>query len=404
MTDSTQNLTTPALPTGDARELGFSPQALQTMRNAIAREIDQGTLPGAVIMLGRHGKVAMLEAFGKQDPASDVAMSADSVFRIYSMTKPVVSLAIMMLMEEGRIALYENLSQYIPEFAKLEVVIKKGDGMELVPAAREITIADLLKHTAGFAPHATQPGYVQKMYAEAGMARRDQTNEEHAARLATMPLVCHPGDEWNYSRSTDILGCIIEIISGQTLGEFLKIRILGPLQMHDTGFHIDAERGKGRLAQPFEIDPFDGSTITPYDMTEKPIFEAAGSGLVSTAPDYARFLQMLTNGGSLNGVRLIGSKTLSFMASDHLADNVKVVSPMMPPGYGFGLGFAVRKYTGMAPYPGTVGDYFWNGAYGTQFLVDPTENMWATFLMQAPGPRFHIRVMIRNLVYAALES
>lgn len=169
--------------------------------------------------------------------------------------------------------------------------------------------------------------------------------------------------------------------------------------MHDTGFHIDKNRGSARLAKPFSPDPWDGCEVDAFDMCEKPVFEAADSGLVSTAPDYARLLQMLINGGELDGIRLVGSKT-----GDHLAPKVKIDSPLMPPGYSFGLGFAVRTHAGLAPFPGSIDDCYCTGSFGTQFCIGPKENIWALFLMQAPGARFHIRIMIRNLVYAALDS
>lgn len=374
------------------------------MKDAISREIDKGTMPGGVIMMGRKGKVAILEAMGKQSPTSDAPMRTDSVFRIYSMTKPVISLAIMMLMEEGRILLTENLSNFIPEFKNMNVLVRENGKVSLAPAKREITIADLLMHTAGFAHHANKPGYIQELYANWDITRRNQTNEEHAHTLAKIPLISHPGEEWNYSRSSDILGRVIEVASGQNLGEFLSARIFLPLQMHDTGFHIDEKRGSGRLAEPFSPDPWDGTEVTAFDMHEKPVFEAAGSGLVSTAPDYARLLQMFINRGELDGIRLVGSKTVELMTANHLASNIKIDSELMPPGYGFGLGFAVRTHVGLAPFPGSVGDCYWTGSFGTQFCIDPKENMWALFLMQAPGARFHIRIMIRNLVYAALDS
>lgn len=385
------------------RELDLSQAGIQTLKDAISREIDKGTMPGAVFMMGRYGKVAMLEAFGQQSPMSNVPMKTDSVFRIFSMTKPVISLAIMMLMEQGHILLTDSLSKFIPQFTKMHVLVQNNGKVSLVPAKRQITIADLLMHTSGLAHHANEPGYIQKLYADWDITRRDQTNEEHARTLAKTPLVSHPGDQWNYSRSSDILGRVIEIISGETLGDFLSTRIFTPLQMHDTGFHIDEERGRNRLAEPFSVDPWDGSKITPFNMLEKPKFEAAGSGLVSTAPDYARFLQLMINGGELDGVRLVGTKTVDLMMANHLAPDVKIDSQLMPRGYGFGLGFAVRTHAGLAPFPGSVGDCYWTGSFGTQFCIDPKENMWALFMMQAPGPRFHIRIMIRNLVYAALD-
>lgn len=396
---------TPALPKGKPESLGFSAARLKSLSQVIAREVDKGTLPGAVVMVGRRGKVAHFDAIGQQGPASDAKMRQDSVFRIFSMTKPIVSLGIMQLVEDGLILINDPLSKYIPAFAKMQVAEPRDDGkLHLVPAVREITIQDLLTHSGGLSYEITGPGPIQTLYAEAKLYRRNQTNEEHANTVASLPLICQPGAAWNYSRSTDILGRVIEVASGKTLMGYLAERILGPLRMTDTGFHIDADRAQGRLAEPFPTDPWTGAKVVYFSMTDKPMFESGGGGMVSTAPDYARFAQMLANGGTLDRERIIGRKTLELMASNHLGANVKVESHLMPPGHGFGLGFAVRTDAGLAPYPGSVGQYFWGGAAGTQFWVDPKENLWALLMVQAPGQREYIRVLFRNLVYAAVEN
>lgn len=398
-------LQTPALPKGKPESLGFSAARLKNLSQVIAREVDKGTLPGAVVMVGRRGKVAHFDAIGRQGPASDAKMRQDSVFRIFSMTKPIVSLGIMQLVEDGLILINDPLSKYIPAFAKMQVAEPRDDGkLHLVPAIREITIQDLLTHSGGLSYEITGPGPIQTLYAEAKLYRRNQTNEEHANTVASLPLICQPGAAWNYSRSTDILGRVIEVASGKTLMGYLTERILGPLRMTDTGFHIDADRGQGRLAEPFPTDPWTGAKVAYFSMTDKPVFESGGGGMVSTATDYARFAQMLANGGTLDRERIIGRKTLEFMASNHLGADVNVASHLMPPGHGFGLGFAVRTDAGLAPYPGSVGQYFWGGAAGTQFWVDPKENLWALLMVQAPGQREYIRVLFRNLVYAAVES
>jgi CubicO group peptidase (beta-lactamase class C family) len=229
-------------------------------------------------------------------------------------------------------------------------------------------------------------------------------NEEHAEVIAGLPLICQPGAEWNYSRSTDILGRVVEVVSGKTLGNYLTDHILAPLKMMDSGFHIEEERAHDRLAEPFPTDPWTGNKVVYFSMTQKPVSESGGGGMVSTAADYARFAQMLANGGSLNGERIIGRKTLELMASNHLGPDVKITTTHIPPGHGFGLGFAVRREQGMAPYPGSIGQYFWGGAAGTQFWVDPKEDLWAVLMVQAPGQREYLRVLFRNLVYAAVEG
>ena len=394
---------TPALPADAPGNLGFSTTGLARLGDVLRDEIARKTMPGAVVMIGRRGKVAYLEAFGSQDTLTGKPMRPDSVFRIFSMTKPVTSVAVMMLVEEGRLRIDEPLSKYIPEFADVQVARFSGNQMDLVPPQRAITLHDLLRHTGGLS-HELMSSPLQRQYAGLELARRDRTNEEHARLVASLPLLCQPGTAWNYSRSVEVLGRVVEIVSGQSLGAFLTERILRPLQMFDTGFHIEENRGADRQAEPAANDPWTGKAVKLFDMLEKPAFEAAGGGLVSTAPDYVRFAQMLLNGGVLDGIRILGSRTLQLMTANHLGQSVAPAPEPLPPGFGFGLGFAVRTHAGMAPFPGSVGQYFWNGSAGTQFWADPAEDLWALLMVQAPGQREHLRVLIRNLVYAAIED
>lgn len=393
---------TPALPEARPETIGLSPLRLARMKDAYQREIDKGTTPGVVTMVARRGQIGWFEAQGNQGPAGSPPMTRDSIFRIFSMTKPIVSLGIMMLVEDGYLLLTDPLSKYIPEFADQKVGIERNGAMEYALPVRPITIQDLLRHTSGISYEITGVGMVQRMYAKAKTYRRDITNEEHAKLIASMPLMCQPGTEWNYSRSTDILGRVIEVVSGKTLGEFLRTRILDPLQMHETGFRT-APDNKARIAQPFPADPWTGDKVALFDPTETPKMESGGGGLVSTAMDYARFCQMLLNGGELDGQRVIGRTTLAFMASNHLAAGVKVESHLLPPGHGFGLGFAVRTDAGLAPYAGSVGQFFWSGVAGTFFWIDPKEDMFALFLSQGPGQREYFRTLVRSLVYATVE-
>jgi CubicO group peptidase (beta-lactamase class C family) len=265
-----------------------------------------------------------------------------------------------------------------------------------------MTVQDLMRHTSGITYDHTGNGLVQQMYQQSRLRSRKITNAEHAALVASLPLVCQPGAEWNYSRSTDILGRIIELVSGKTLSAFLTERILAPLQMTETAFHTGPENA-GRLAEPFPTDPWSGEKVELFNMLEKPVMESGGGGLVSTTMDYARFCQMLLNGGVLDGNRLIGRKTLELMASDHLGPNVKADSILMPAGHGFGLGFAVRTSQGLAPFPGSLGEFFWSGMAGTFFWIDPVEQMFVVFMMQGPAQRHYIRILLRDLVHAALE-
>jgi len=220
--------------------------------------------------------------------------------------------------------------------------------------------------------------------------------------VAELPLICQPGAEWNYSRSTDILGRIIEIVSGKTLGAFLTERILAPLQMAETAF-FTGEENAGRLAEPFPTDPWSGEKVQLFNMLDKPAMESGGGGLVSTTMDYARFCQMLLDGGTLDGTRLIGRKTLELMASDHLGPSVAIKGTLLTPGHGFGLGFAVRTQQGIASFPGSIGQFFWSGMGGTFFWIDPKEELFAIFMSQGPGQREYTRTLVRNLVYAAVE-
>jgi CubicO group peptidase (beta-lactamase class C family) len=310
----------------------------------------------------------------------------------------------MMLVEDGRMLINDPVSKYFPAYANVQVATSRDGGLQLAPLAREITIQDLLRHTSGLVSHTIGTGALQSMYLEHGISSRSRTNKENAELLATLPLYCQPGTEWKYSRSTDLLGSIIEVVTGKSLGAFLTERIFAPLKMMDTGFTIDESRGKGRLAEAFAKDPWTGEAVSLWNMLERPNLEAGGGGLVSTAMDYARFAQMLLGGGKLDGERIIGPKTLELMTSDHLGPGVKVESNLIPPGHGFGLGFAVRLERGMAHYPGSVGQYFWGGRAGTQFWVDPKEGLFALLMVQAPGQREHLRVQLRDLVYAAIDS
>jgi CubicO group peptidase (beta-lactamase class C family) len=393
---------TPPLPQARPETLGLSSTRLERMSDAFKRDIDKGTIPGVTAMVARCGQIGWFEALGRQNPASSAPMALNSIFRIFSMTKPIVSIGIMMLFEEGHFLLSDPVSKFIPEFADQKVGIETNGKLELVPPVRPMTIQDLLRHTSGIAYDHTGNSLVHQLYQQSRLRSRKISNAEHAALVASLPLLCQPGAEWNYSRSTDILGRIIEVVSGTTLGGFLTERILAPLQMAETGFHTGSENA-GRLAEAFPTDPWTGEKVQLFNMLEKPVMESGGGGLVSTPMDYARFCQMLLNGGVLDGVRIIGRKTLEFMASDHLGPKVKVDSPLMPVGHSFGLGFAVRTDQGMAPFPGSVGQFFWSGIAGTFFWIDPKEELFAVFMSQGPGQREYFRSLVRGLVYAALE-
>jgi CubicO group peptidase (beta-lactamase class C family) len=393
---------TPPLPQAKPESLGLSQARLQRLSDAFRHEIDKGTIPGATIMVARRGQIGWFDTLGKQNPADSAPMARDTIFRIFSMTKPIVSVGVMMLVEEGHLLLDDAIAKFIPEFADQKVGVENNGKLDLVPLKRPITVQDLLRHTSGITYEHTGNGLVQQLYQQSRVRSRKISNAEHAALVASMPLICQPGAEWNYSRSTDILGRLIEVVSGRTLGTFLTERILAPLQMSETAFHTAAENAQ-RLAEPFATDPWTGDKVQLFSMLEKPVTESGGGGLVSTTMDYARFSQMLLNGGALDGTRIIGRKTLEWMAADHLDASVKIQGTLTQPGHGFGLGFGVRTHTGLASSAGTVGQFFWSGMGGTFFWIDPKEDLFAVFMSQGPGQRVHTRTLMRNLVYAALE-
>jgi CubicO group peptidase (beta-lactamase class C family) len=393
---------TPPLPEGKPEALGLSPSRLQVMSDAFRREIDKGTIPGATIMVARGGQIGWFEAIGRQNPADSRPMTHDTIFRIFSMTKPIVSVGIMILLEEGHFLLDDPVAKFIPEFSNLRVGVETSGKLNLVPLQRPMTIQDLLRHTSGLTSDTTGNGLVQQLYQRSGLRNRKISSAEFVKMIAELPLICQPGAEWNYSRSTDVLGRIIEIVSGKHLGAFLTERILAPLHMSETGF-FTGEEAAGRIAEPFPADPWTGAKVQFFDPLEKPVMESGGGGLVSTTMDYARFCQMLLNGGTLEGERLIGRKTLELMASDHLDPTVKIGGSLLTPGHGFGLGFAVRTHSGIASFPGSVGQFFWSGMGGTFFWIDPKEDLFAVFMSQGPNQRIYTRTLVRNLVYAALE-
>jgi CubicO group peptidase (beta-lactamase class C family) len=388
------------LPTCKPEDVGLSTAALGRLSAALQERIGGGHLPGAVALVARHGKVAYFEAFGARDPVSGAPMAKDTIFRIYSMTKPIVSVGVMMLWEEGRLLLNDPIEKYLPPFASPKVGVVEGESMRLVAANRSITVQDLLRHTSGLTYEFRGNTPVHKAYIDAKTSRLKQTNEDQVATLGGLPLLHQPGTKWEYSRSTDVLGRLIEVVSGQTLGAFLGERIWGPLGMTDAGFSV-AEKQHGRIAEPFAKDPDSNTDVALLDVKRTALFESGGGGMVSTTTDYARFCAMLLNNGRLGGTTLLGRKTIELMTSDHLG-SIPGNPELLPPGHGFGLGFAVRTSVGMAPFPGSVGNYYWSGAAGTSFWIDPAERLFAVLMIQAPVQREHYRLLFRDLVYAAI--
>lgn len=390
---------------GTPASLGFCPDRTHRILGVLQSEVARQRLPGAVALIARRGQILLHNAVGAQDPNVGVPMAVDSIFRIYSMTKPVVSVAILMLMERGKLLLGDPVSKYLPAFAQVQLRTVVDGHPVLRRPKKAPTVQDLLRHTAGLTYEILGSEPIQKLYAQAQLASRERSNSEFAAALAAMPLMFEPGSTWEYSRAADLLGALLETVTGQTLGEFLEENIFGPLRMVDTGFYVPQEKHH-RIAEPFAHDP-DGGTPMPLIDVRKPArMEAGGAGLVSTAADYARFLQCLLNLGVLDGVRILGPNTVRYMTADHLGTigvhRAGRSGELLPPGHGFGLGFAVRLEDGVGAMPGSKGMYYWGGISGTTFFVDPAKEFFALMMIQAPNQRDYYRPLFRNLVYSAL--
>jgi CubicO group peptidase (beta-lactamase class C family) len=407
-----------SLPSAKPDEVGLSPERLDRVGQALKAEIAKGKLPGAVALVARKGRVAYFESFGLQDKARGTPMASDAIFRIYSMTKPLVSVAAIMLMEDGRLVLTDAVSLHLPEFTKLQVSVPKADSTfarvtyQMVPAEREMTVQDLLRHTSGLAyGEITVNAPVKEAYAKAGAYQpsglpfdaRGSTPAAQVTALSKAPLAHQPGTVWEYSLASDVLGRVVEAASGMRLAQFVQQRLFEPLKMVDSGFSVPAEKMR-RLAQPSPDNP-----VKLIDVSAPPKNESGGAGGVSTAMDYARFCQMLLNGGRLDGTRVLSRTSVSLMTSDHLA---RISAPVTPgelllgtPGYTFGLGFAVRQGPGVAGVPGSAGEFMWAGFAGTYFWVDPKEELLGVLMTQAPSPeRAYYRRLFKQLVYQAITD
>jgi len=406
-----------SLPKAKQREdAGFSPERLDRLNKFFQGEIDKGGIPGAVLLVTRENKLAYLQALGYQDREKHLAMKTDAIFRIASMTKPVTSVAVMMLAEEGKIDLLAPVSQYLPEFKDVKVGVEKTDpntgktAISLEDAQQAMTVQDLLRHTSGLVYGPFGNTLVHQAYNKANLFDNSQTLAEFATKLSKLPLAHQPGKVWEYGMSTDVLGRIVEVVSGIPFDRFVEERITKPLGMHDTAFYLTAAEAP-RLAE-LQVDPSTGKrpgANSAENLTKgKQKWISGGGGLLSTASDYARFCQMLLNGGELNGVRLLSPQTILLMSSDHLPPGIlrsgyEDMAPTPEMGQSFGLGFAVRTDGGRNPLPGSAGTYYWAGAYGTYFWIDPQTKMFAVMMVQMPFPQSgYYRRAFRELVYGAL--
>ncbi len=383
----------------------------QRVGDFIRQEIATGHMPGAVILVQQHGHPIYLECFGLRDLQSGRPMTADSIFRLYSMSKPITSVAAMMLVEEGKLALDDPVAKYIPAFAAVKVAIEKTDEsgkpvLAVEPVKRPITIEDLLRHTSGLTYGFYGDSAVRKLYANAGLFDGDFDNAEFIERLAKLPLAEQPGTRWDYGHSTDVLGRVIEVISGQTLYQFEKHRLLDPLGMTDTAFFIADAAQWPRIAEPMPGDHFDPPIAGIRDPTIPRRWESGGAGMVGTIGDYARFAQMLLKGGTLEGRRYLKPETIELMASDHISPATGIAPRQFYfPGAtsGFGLGFAVRT-TVPANTSWPLGEYRWDGVAGNFFFIDPRDDMFAIFMIQAPSQAGRMQLPLKKLIYEALGN
>jgi CubicO group peptidase (beta-lactamase class C family) len=385
----------------------FSAEKLARVGDYIRNEISTGKIPGAILLIQQHGRPVCFETFDVRSVESRLPMTADTIFRIYSMSKPITSVAAMMLVEDGKLSLSDPLSKYILAFADVKVGVEKpGEtpALALEPLKRPITIEDLLRHTSGLTYGFYGDGAVRKLYAQADLFNSDMDNAEFAEQIARLPLAEQPGTLWDYGHSTDVLGRVIEIVSGQSLFQFEKQRLLDPLGMTETAFYV-ADKAKGPLiAEPMPDD----RSISPIAGIRDPMlprrWESGGAGMVGTVGDYARFAQMLLNGGSFEGRRYLKRETIALMTSDHIGPETGIERDYFYfPGAtsGFGLGFAVRTSTP----PNTAwptGEYRWDGVGGTFFFIDPADDMFVVFMVQTPSQRGRIQLALKTLIYEAL--
>jgi CubicO group peptidase (beta-lactamase class C family) len=390
---------------------GFSRVGVAQVGDYLRNEVTTGKIAGAVLLIQQHGQPVSLESFGVRDVENKHPMTADTIFRLYSMSKAITSVAAMMLVDDGKISLDDPLSKYIPAFADVKVALESRDKdgrptLVSEPADRPIRIEDLLRHTSGLTYGFYGDSPVRKLYANSGLFDGDFDNAEFAERIAKLPLAEQPGTLWDYGHSTDVLGRVIEVVSGQSLFQFEKERLLGPLGMRETSFYLDDEAKRARIAEPLPADRFTGPIAGIKDPTLPRRWESGGAGMIGTIGDYARFAQMLLNGGTLDGRRYLKPGTVAMMTSDHIGPEAKIGRDYFYfPGEtsGFGLGFAVRtQEPANTSWP--LGEYRWDGVAGTFFFIDPKDDMFAICMMQSPSQRERIQNELKTLIYQALKK
>ena len=390
-----------------ANTSGLSAERLDRITAAFEAGVAAGRIGGAVLAILRRGETAYFEAVGYRDKAAGDAMARDAIFRIYSMTKPLTSVAAMILVERGQMLLGDPVAKYLPSFAGQQVAVQEpGAGeLKLERVRRPATIQDLLRHTSGLIyDQLFETTPVKRLYREAEVSTTRESLADKVDRLGRLPLAHQPGEVFEYGYSTDVLGRVIEIVSGQSLDAFIAAEITGPLKMVDTAFFVPPAKIH-RLAEP--VADASGKIPPLRKVAEPPLMLSGGGGMVGTAADYLRFCAMLLNGGALEKTRILGAKTVAYMTADHLGDRRRDNSTgryLLGPGHGFGLGFSVRLVAGESDMPGSVGDYSWGGLAGTQFWIDPQEQLIAVMMIQQPNEFTDYWRLFRNLVYQAVVA
>ena len=391
------------LPRAEPGEVGLSQERLDRITRAMEEDVAKGYLAGAIGVVSRKGRIAYWKTVGMADREEGKPLRDDSIFRIYSMTKPIVGVGLMILYEEGKFALGDPVKAHIPELGGLEVL----DGDEMVPSEREMTVQDLMRHTAGMTYGLFGESKVDEMYMDANVLGDNRSVEQFVGKLAKLPLKHQPGSAWEYSVSVDVQGRLIEVLSGMDLDEFLLKRVFEPLGMRDTSFRVP-EKSRDRFVTLYQrtedrkaIEPAPANRSRGYFDHDSRWF-SGGGGLVSTTRDYLRFCQMLLNGGVLDGERILSRKTVELMSIDHIA-KVPRASSISRPGYGFGLNFAVHIDPAGSGLNGSVGEYNWGGLAGTIFWIDPAEDLIGLYMIQALPPRFEdSRTQFKRLTYQAI--
>jgi len=394
------------LPPATPAAAGFSTEGLERLDRFFAREIDAKRVPGAVVAIARDGKLVHYKAYGVQDPAGSTPMPLDAVFGLASMTKIMTSVAALHLNEQGRLPLKGLLSDHFPAFGAMKVGVPQGDGtLKLVDQARPIFIQDLMRHTSGL-PYGGRGSHpISKLYPTGTQPPMDGDIQAFVARLPALPLAHQPGTAFEYGFSTDVLGAVVEKVSGQRLGEYLQAHVWKPLGMADTTFTL-SDRIRPRLARAFANNPLDGKAQSIPVIQRQMQFDCGGACAMGTVGDYLRFGQMLMNGGVLEDKRILSPKTVGHMTSNHLGPEIRNAVGIVEPhreGFSFGLGVAVRTTAGLSAVPGNPGEYSWNGAYGTQFFADPKEKLVVVVGTAAPGDlRKYYREQVQAIVYGAM--